>query len=156
MARSDDEQWSEQMTVDDDWQVTTTSINDSSLDVLPEEVDEFVLYLMTFVAPILFAAITVIGVAGNGLVIYVIAANPRMRSSVTTLLLLNLAIADLLFLFICVPFTAYKFHSFSWSFGNLACQLAQFSLFVSVYVTVYTLVAISVLRYEISAPLDYL
>jgi hypothetical protein len=152
MALSDDEPWSEQSTTDNDWQLTTIPVNDS---LLHEEVDEFVLYLMTYVAPALFAAITVIGVAGNGLVIYVIAINPRMRSSVTTLLLLNLAIADLLFLFICVPFTAYKFHSIGWSFGNLACQLVQFSLYVSVYVTIYTLVAISVLRYEISLNLNY-
>jgi 7 transmembrane receptor (rhodopsin family) len=133
-----------------DWTLTTISDTDSfndTIDELPETDDLFSLFLWTYVAPTIFAAITVIGVTGNALVIYVIAMSPRMRSSVTTLLLLNLAIADLLFLFITVPFTAYKFYSSEWSFGNLACQLVQYSLYVSVYVTIYTLVAISVLRF---------
>jgi 7 transmembrane receptor (rhodopsin family) len=137
------EQWT---TSKNEWQLTTASANDSIFVDAPDDVDVFVVYLMMYISPVLFAAITVIGVTGNGLVIYVIASSSRMRSSVTTLLLLNLAIADLLFLFITVPFTAYKFYSWGWSFGNLACQLVQFSLYVSVYVTIYTLVAISVLR----------
>lgn len=125
-----------------------TSANDSRVYYSADDhtVDFFLLYLMTYVAPVLFAIITVIGVTGNALVIYVIGRTARMRSSVTTLLLLNLAVADLLFVCICVPFTAYKFHSFEWSLGLLACQLVQFSLYVSVYVTIYTLVAISALR----------
>jgi len=127
---------------------TLNSSNDSFADPSPTNDDYFFLYLTMYVAPTLFAAITIIGVTGNALVIYVIAISARMRSSVTTLLLLNLAVADLLFLFITVPFTAFKFYSVAgWSFGNLACQLVQFSLYVSVYVTIYTLVAISVLRF---------
>lgn len=107
----------------------------------------FVVFTLTIVAPAMFGLITIIGVAGNGLVIYVIVSSPRMRASVTTVLLLNLAVSDLLFVIICVPFTAYKFHSIEWPFGNLACQLVQFLVYVCVYVTIYTLVAISALRY---------
>ena len=51
--------------------------------------------------------ITLLGAAGNSLVIYVILSNHNMRT-VTNLLLLNLAIADLCFVGIVPPLTAYQ------------------------------------------------
>ena len=108
--------------------------------------DEVLYFLVTFVAPSLFALLIVVGVSGNVLVIYVIVSNAHMRS-VTNLLLLNLAVADIAFLLISVPFNAYKSVAVAWPFGNLVCQLVQFSLYVSAYVTIYTLVAVSALRY---------
>jgi len=69
-----------------------------------------------------------------------------MRSSATSILLLNLAVADLYFLIVCAPFMAYKYAMNNWTFGDLACKLVGFSTYASSYVTVYTLVAISALR----------
>lgn len=111
-----------------------------------EETPGFYYYLLNFLAPGVFGVFTVIGIAGNGLVIYVIVSNPRMRS-VTNLLLLNLASADVAFLFFCGPFTAYKYYAPQWAFGDIPCQLLQYLLYVSAYVTIYTLVAISLQRY---------
>jgi len=74
-----------------------------------------------------------------------------MRASATNFLLLNLAVADLYFLIVCAPFMAYKYATVSWTFGDLACKLVGLSTYASSYVTVYTLVAISALRYRIRA-----
>jgi len=103
--------------------------------------------LLVYVAPSLFCLISIVGVIGNSFVIYVITSTAHMRASATNLLLLNLAVADLYFLIVCAPFMAYKYATLSWTFGDMACKLVGFSTYTSSYVTVYTLVAISVLRY---------
>ncbi len=105
---------------------------------------EFWLYVVT--VPILFGLVTVVGIIGNGLVIYVICSRQKMRT-VTNLLLLNLAIADMSFILIIPPLTAYMWAMNSWPFGVLLCKTMHFLLNVSAYVTVYTLVLISVVRY---------
>ena len=106
----------------------------------------FYYYLWVFVAPTVFGLITLIGTIGNSLVIYVILSRQAMRT-VTNFLLLNLAIADISFLLICVPFTAHKYVSFQWVFGEFMCKIVQYFLYVTAYVTVYSLVAISLLRF---------
>lgn len=106
----------------------------------------FYYVLLYFLGPGVFGVFTVVGIVGNALVVYVIVSDPRMRS-VTNLLLLNLAGADVAFLFFCGPFTAYKYYAEDWVFGDLPCQMVQYLLYVSAYVTIYTLVAVSVHRY---------
>lgn len=46
-----------------------------------------------------------------------------------------------------MPFTAVKYAAASWPLGDAACRVANYLLYVTVYVTVYTLVAVSALRY---------
>ena len=106
----------------------------------------FYYYLWVFVAPSIFGLIIMVGTIGNSLVIYVILSRQAMRT-VTNFLLLNLAIADISFLLICVPVTAHKYVSFQWVFGDLMCKVVQYFLYVTAYVTVYSLVAISLLRF---------
>jgi len=92
--------------------VTTLTIrlsnNDSNATAVTGSEDDamFVLLLNCIVVPVLFGLITVVGLSGNGLVIYVIVTKPRMRT-VVNLLLLNLAIADVCFVIVIPPFTAY-------------------------------------------------
>lgn len=63
------------------------------------------------VVMICFSIIGITGFLGNVLVIFVVLMNPQMRST-TNLLIINLAIADLLFVVFCVPFTGMFFLSF--------------------------------------------
>lgn len=56
----------------------------------------------------------------------VIAVNPSMRST-TNLLINNLAIADILFVFFCVPFTAADYLLPTWPFGNFWCKIVSLS-----------------------------
>lgn len=103
--------------------------------------------LFHFVVPALFGLMSVFGVLGNSLVIYVILKKDRMRT-VTNLLLLNLAAADLSFALVIPPCTAYTFASSgSWPFGDTECRLMHYLVNVTAYVTVYTLVLISAIRY---------
>lgn len=103
----------------------------------------------TVVVPVLFGLVSFIGVVGNSLVIYVILSNQRMRT-VTNFLLLNLALADLSFVIVIPPFTAYEYVEYrqpSWPFGAGLCKLLHYLVNVTAYVTVYTLVVISIVRY---------
>ena len=123
-----------------------TSGNRSTTDLYENEHAYYAFVLYRIVVPVLFGLTTLIGVIGNTLVIYVILSKQKMRT-VTNLLLLNLAFADLSFVTICPPFTAYQFATYQWPFGNIACKLMHYLLNVTAYVTVYTLVLISVIRY---------
>jgi len=112
-------------------------------DLIPDQF-AFILYGLT--VPILFGVITLSGLIGNGLVIYVIVSRERMQT-VTNLLLLNLAVADLAFVVVVPPFTAYQMAAKWWPFGDVACRLLHYLVNVTAYVTVYTLVAVAVMRY---------
>ena len=124
--------------------------------------DYFAFILYEVAVPILYGIVTVLGVVGNSLVIYVIVSRKRMRT-VTNFLLLNLAVADLSFVVVIPPSTAYVFAANRWPFGDAACRLMHYvinvtayvtvyviayvTINVTAYVTVYTLVVIAVIRY---------
>lgn len=57
-------------------------------------------------------------------IVSVIAVNPSMRST-TNLLINNLAIADILFVLFCVPFTASDYVLPNWLFGNFWCKIVS-------------------------------
>jgi len=102
--------------------------------------------LYKVVVPITFGLIIGVGVFGNALVVYITATCRSMRTTVN-LLLLNLAVSDIIFLVVAVPFMAYHYAADNWLMGDVACKLAHFVLYATVYVTVYTLVAIAVVRF---------
>jgi hypothetical protein len=106
----------------------------------------FYYYLWTYVAPSLFGAITVIGTIGNSLVIFVILSG-KVMPTVTNILLLNLAFTDIAFLLICVPFKAHKYAAESWTFGDVVCKVVQYLVYALTYVTIWSLVAVSAIRF---------
>jgi allatostatin receptor len=115
-----------------------------------EETDVFYAVLDRIIVPFLFGFVTLTGVIGNSLVIYVICRKRKMRT-LTNLLLMSLAFADLSFVLVCPPFTAYESAAYHWPFrgvgGDVLCRLMHYLLNVTAYVTIYTLVAIAALRY---------
>ena len=98
------------------------------------------------VVPIIFTIIAVVGFCGNLLVIVVVVSNKQMRNT-TNLLIINLAVADLLFIIICVPFTAMGYAMIHWPFGDYWCKIYQYMVHVTAYSSVYTLVLMSLDRY---------
>src|SRR6218665_1433055 len=98
------------------------------------------------VVPAIFSIIALVGLAGNLLVIIVVASNRQMRNT-TNVLIINLAAADLLFIVICVPFTAIGYAIPVWPFGDGWCKIYQYVVHVTAYASVYTLVMMSFDRY---------
>ena len=96
--------------------------------------------------PILFGSIALVGAVGNLFVIAVILWKRQMQTHLN-LLLMSLAVTDLLFVALCVPFVAYHYAADTWTLGEGVCKVWYYVFYVTVYVTVYTLVAVSVLRY---------
>ena len=76
----------------------------------------------------------------------VVAANQQMRST-TNLLIINLAVADLLFIVFCVPFTGTDYVLPFWPFGDVWCKIVQYLIVVTAYASVYTLVLMSLDRF---------
>ena len=123
---------------------TNSSFENSTIGDIPEDYFDFILY--NAVVPLTYGLVSLIGLMGNVLVIYVILSKQKMRT-VTNILLLNLAFADLSFVLIVPPFTAYYWAVNVWQFGAVFCKAMQYLLNTTAYVTVYTLVLISVVRY---------
>ena len=72
--------------------------------------------------------------------------NPQMRNT-TNLLILNLAVADLLFILVCVPATASDYVLMYWPFGLAWCRTVQYIIYVTAYVSIYTLVMMAADRF---------
>ncbi len=107
------------------------------------------LLIFTFIhvkVPIIFGMIAIVGFFGNALVVVVVIANSQMRST-TNLLIINLALADLLFIVFCVPFTASDYALPFWPYGDVWCKIVQYLVIVTAYASVYTLVLMSLDRY---------
>ncbi|XP_022251908.1 allatostatin-A receptor-like [Limulus polyphemus] len=102
--------------------------------------------ILSVLIPILFGAIVVIGLIGNSFVVIVVWFNHQMRST-TNLLIINLAIADLLFIIFCVPFTGWDYSLPYWPFGDIWCRIVQYLVFVCAYASIYTLVLMSLDRF---------
>uniref|UniRef100_A0AAY5EGR7 Galanin receptor type 1 n=1 Tax=Electrophorus electricus TaxID=8005 RepID=A0AAY5EGR7_ELEEL len=100
------------------------------------------------IVPVVFGCIFFLGVVGNSLVIVVIGRIKTRRSrSTTNIFILNLSIADLSFLLFCVPFQATIYSLPEWIFGAFLCKFVHYFLMVSMLVSIFTLVAMSVDRY---------
>uniref|UniRef100_A0A3Q2ZXW2 G-protein coupled receptors family 1 profile domain-containing protein n=1 Tax=Kryptolebias marmoratus TaxID=37003 RepID=A0A3Q2ZXW2_KRYMA len=103
------------------------------------------------VVPVVFGLIFVVGVVGNTLVMVVIG---RVKSSggaralsPTNIFIMNLSVADLLFILFCVPLHATIYSLPEWVFGAFLCRFGHFFSNVTMLVSIFTLVAMSVDRY---------
>ncbi|XP_078028947.1 somatostatin receptor type 3 [Epinephelus lanceolatus] len=105
----------------------------------------------TVVLPMVSLVSLLVGVGGHLLLWLVLLRNPRSRSKPGSVLLLNLSLADLgaLLTLPCVLLSA----SFQdWQLGGGTCVLLGFMTSVTVGVEIFSLAALSVLRYRIVAP----
>lgn len=96
---------------------------------------------------ILYITILVFAVLGNSVVVYVVCSSEKMRT-VTNYFIANLAIGDLCMAILCVPFSFISTLILKyWPFGGTLCVAVNYLQAVSVFVSAYTLVAISLDRY---------
>ena len=95
---------------------------------------------------VIFGFITVLGIGGNAIICYIVLGHRRMRT-VTNYFVVNLAVSDQLMSVMCVNFTFYSTLYMTWPFGPVMCKAVSFFQSVSVSVSIFTLVAISMERY---------
>lgn len=109
--------------------------------------------LETYIVPVLFAVIFLIGVLGNGTLVLIFARHRNMRNVPNTYII-SLALGDLLLIVTCVPFTSTVYTFDSWPYGTTICKISETAKDVSVGVSVFTLTALSAERYcAISNPI---
>ncbi|TKS92910.1 Cholecystokinin receptor type A [Collichthys lucidus] len=96
---------------------------------------------------VLYSLIFLLSVLGNSLIFAVLVRNKRMRT-VTNLFLLSLSISDLMVSLVCIPFTLIPNLMRDFIFGTGMCKLVMYFMGVSVSVSTFNLVAISLERYS--------
>ncbi|XP_032712151.1 leukotriene B4 receptor 1 [Lontra canadensis] len=100
-----------------------------------------------FIVPltiILLSVALAVGLPGNSFVVWSILVKMRKRS-VTALLVLNLALADLAVL-LTAPFFLYSVAQGAWGFGLFGCRLFHYTCGVSMYASVLLITAMSLDR----------
>lgn len=121
---------------------SSSLINTCEKDIKPNDST----YFQTTVY-MLYILIFVLALFGNGVVCYIVLSTPRMKT-VTNYFIVNLAVGDILMSLFCVPFSFFSILLLQyWPFGSVLCHLVNYSQAVSVLVSAYTLVAISIDRY---------
>ena len=98
------------------------------------------------IIPLIFTLVFVIGAVGNALVIAVIMKIhfPKQQDlNNTQLYMLNLAVADLFFLIVCVPVGLVIHVTEGWLMGEFMCHFMIFAETISMFASAYTLVALS-------------
>uniref|UniRef100_A0A6G1SMQ0 Neuropeptide Y receptor n=2 Tax=Aceria tosichella TaxID=561515 RepID=A0A6G1SMQ0_9ACAR len=106
---------------------------------LPTEIQ---ILMCLFYGTLAFTAIT-----SNMIVCYIVLSNQRMRTA-TNYFIVNLAVGDILMALLCIPFTfpANLIFQF-WPFGLSLCVIVSYSQTNSVFISAYTMVAISIDKY---------
>lgn len=84
--------------------------------------------------------ISVIGIGGNSLVIWI--CGWKMKRTVITTWYISLAISDLLFCFF-LPLEVFYMLTSHWPFGLVFCKIASSALFLNMYSSLFLLVLIS-------------
>uniref|UniRef100_A0A914E952 G-protein coupled receptors family 1 profile domain-containing protein n=1 Tax=Acrobeloides nanus TaxID=290746 RepID=A0A914E952_9BILA len=127
-----------------------TDINNTEIHMDASE--EKLIYLcpnFKILAIILYSSLSVVAFLGNFLIVWVILYFRRLRTP-TNMLILNLAIADLMISIFCMPLSYWHviiFQDHRWIFGGALCKLFNFLQAVAVFLSSWTLVAISFDRF---------
>ncbi|XP_041364051.1 RYamide receptor-like [Gigantopelta aegis] len=116
------------------------------------ETSDEVVYTESFdgaqiVLVVLYTAVSLTSLTGNGAVCYVVFSTRRMRT-VTNYFISSLAISDLLMATLCIPFTFVANVLLDhWPFGSALCPVVTYLQAVVVFQNAYTFLAISLERY---------
>ncbi|KAJ8894693.1 hypothetical protein PR048_007358 [Dryococelus australis] len=100
----------------------------------------------TYIVPIVFAVIFIVGFLGNGTLVFIFIKHRNMRNVPNTYIF-SLALGDLLVIMLCVPLTSTIYTVESWPYGVVICKISEYFKEVSIAVSVFTLTALSAERY---------
>nr|XP_048684727.1 chemerin-like receptor 1 [Caretta caretta] len=96
---------------------------------------------MHVVSMVIYSIAFVLGVTGNGLVIFI--TGFQMKRTVNAIWFLNLAVADFIFTFFLPLAVAYVALGFHWPFGRALCKINTAVAFLNMFASVFLLTAIS-------------
>ena len=94
---------------------------------------------------IVYGLAFLIGVGGNGLVIFAVTGDYKQRTN-TTMFLVSLATSDILFLLVCVSYEISSYFIDHWQLGTVLCKFSGFVEMVTATLTVLNLTIVSVER----------
>ena len=96
---------------------------------------------------LMYTTVSVLSVGGNVIVCYIVLAYQRMRT-VTNYFIVNLACSDIMMSVLCIPptFIANLLMQY-WPFGPILCPIVTYAQVVTVFLSAFTLLAISLDRY---------
>ncbi|CAF3459139.1 unnamed protein product [Rotaria socialis] len=94
---------------------------------------------------VFYYLIFILGLVGNSMVIYVAIRKKKYRN-VTNCYVINLAVADLLFLTVAIPYTTYLGLVKDYTFGETICKIYMYLAYVFLLATCNTLAAMSIDR----------
>ncbi|XP_030642420.1 G-protein coupled receptor 1 [Chanos chanos] len=101
--------------------------------------------VLHIISVVVYSISFVVGTLGNGIVIWL--TGFRSKQTVSSVWLLNLAVADFVFV-VSLPISIdYVLRDFHWKFGQVMCKLNSFICTVNMYASVLFLTAISLDRY---------
>ena len=104
-------------------------------------------YFVQVLIIVMYSVVTVIAIGGNGIVCYLVYAYKRMHT-VPNYFIVNLAISDIMMAVFCIPFTFVASLILNyWPFGELMCPIVCYIQIAAVFLSSYTLVAMSIDRY---------
>jgi len=126
--------------------VETSSMQEYSLNQ-PLKNTETTAVVRLFALIILYSLVFLFGTFGNFLVIVTLRSSPQMRT-VTNCFLFSLAISDMLQALICTPLTIIGQTLQRFIFGEVLCKLFYYIMGISVSVSTFTMLAISMERYH--------
>ncbi|KAM9299486.1 chemerin-like receptor 1 [Gastrophryne carolinensis] len=139
--------------MENEYEYEFTTINDHSSSVTPdfdekysecnEKLDNIKASLHIFSA-VIYSLAFLLGITGNGLVIFFTAF--RMKRTVNVVWFLNLAIADFIFTFFLPLSIAYTVLGFHWPFGKFMCKLNSTVTLMNLFASIFLLTIISMDR----------
>ncbi|XP_069485012.1 apelin receptor [Ambystoma mexicanum] len=96
--------------------------------------------------PIIYLLVFLLGISGNGLVLWTIYRNTEKRRSADTFIA-SLALADLAFVVTLPLWAIYAALGYHWPFGSMACKLSSYLVSLNMYASVFCLTCLSFDRY---------
>lgn len=95
----------------------------------------------------MYSIVVLLSVTGNSIICYIVFSSKRMRT-VMNFFIVSLAFSDILMAVLCIPLTFIaNLVINSWPFGETMCPIVSFIQVVAVFMSSFTLVAISFDRY---------
>ncbi|XP_066566428.1 lysophosphatidic acid receptor 6-like [Amia ocellicauda] len=99
---------------------------------------------------VVYCLVFTVGLVTNVTALYIFCRLAK-KKRMSTVFLMNLAIADLIFI-LTLPFRIFSYMTKTdWSFVNTACRISTYIFYVSMYCSIFFLTSLSICRYLVMA-----